>query len=36
MLTDPNIPPKCNHDFVWEMFELLDFVRQMREKKGDS
>lgn len=36
MLTDPNIPPKCNHDFVGEMCEVLDFVRQMREKKGDS
>ena len=36
MLTDPNIPLKWNHDFVEEMREVLDFVRKMREEKGDS
>ncbi len=36
VLTDPNIPPTWNPDFVEEMREVLDLVRQMREKKGDS
>lgn len=36
VLTDPNIPPKWNPDFVEEMREVLDFVRKMREEKGDS
>lgn len=36
VLTDPNIPPKWNHDFVEEVREVLDFVRQMREEKGGS
>jgi len=36
VLTDPNIPLKCNHDFVEEMREVLDFVRQMREENGGS
>jgi len=35
-LTDPNIPPKRNPDFVEEMCEELDFVRKMREEKGGS
>lgn len=36
VLTDPNIPPKWNPDFVDEMREVLDFVRKMREEKGGS
>lgn len=36
VLTDPNIPPKWNPDFVEEMREVLDFVRKMREEKGGS
>lgn len=36
VLIDPNIPPKWSPDFVEEMHEVLDFVRKMREEKGDS
>ena len=37
VLTDPNIPPTWNPDFVEEMREVLDFVRnEMRNKGSDK
>jgi len=37
VLTDPNIPPKWNPDFIEEMREVLDFVRnEMRNKGSDK
>lgn len=37
VLTDPNIPPKWSPDFVEEMHEVLDFVRnEMRNKGSDK